>query len=259
MTPKQILQAASHETFGDEEFGRYRLELDPGFSEEELEIRELGLRAPPIPDEIRELLLFSRGFRLDQMSFAFWGFPSNLNDIFPCGSMIGEEFEGAYSSWTVDVNQRTGEWGPVFSTPYTHTEIVLVAQTIGDFLQQIIETHRLRRDYTPWVGASRQTPSLQTRKTALASRDPVILAFAKELTAWGPEWRIADLRDRRPGCGFSWMEFGHGTIVHRYGSELLFAVSPSLKPRYEGFLHWLFGLRRTPCGLELGGDCAVDR
>jgi len=245
MTAKQVLHTASLETFGEGDGTRYRLELDPGFSEEELKVRELGLRAPPVPDEIRELLLFCRGLTLGEMSVDLWGFSCPLDDLFPCGRVIGAEHEAAYVSWTVDINQRTGEWGPVFYTPDDTPEVILVAQTVGEFLLQIIETHRARRDYDPLAGAPRPPANLQSRDAAVASHDPVTRAFAEELEIWGPLWRIADLRGLRPGSGFSWAEYGPGTVVRRYGSELLFAVIPPPRQRSKGFIRRLFGRRGT--------------
>lgn len=243
MTAKEVLQAAFLEVVGEGDPAPHRLELDPGFSDEELKVRELGLRAPPVPGEIRELLLFCRGFRLGDASFSLWGEPCPLDDLFPCGRVIGIEHDAAYVSWTVDVNQRTGVWGPVFYTPDGTAEVILVARTVGEILQQVIGAYRASRDPSPWRGMLPRSPGVASRDDALASADPVIRAFAEELEPWGTLWRIVDLRDRRPGDGLSWMEFGPDTVVRRYGSELLLAVIPPLRRRSEGFVQRLFARR----------------
>lgn len=249
-SPKQILEAILEETFIDERTGPYRLQLAPGLSEMELNLRELGLPAPPLPAVIRELLLFAEGFKLGATKIGFWCFELfALESMFPCGNLLGDPYgEGSGAFWVLDVSQRTGEWGPVFYVGHDPAEVVLQASGLAEFLEDLIEAHRSQRSILAAIDpfgteVGRLEPCLQNAADWKDAADPALRAFAESLPPRKRGWQVADLRDRRLGTGFSWDRFGPETVVRRFGSELLFALSAPRKAPREGLFHGWFRSR----------------
>jgi len=250
LSPKRVLESALGETFGDGGGGYYTLKLMPGLSAEELAVRELGLDAPAVPDEIRELLRFAEGFELGGDEIGFWGFGcGGLEAAFPCGNLIGETGEGAGNFWCVDVSRRTGAWGPVFYAAHDPPVVVLQSPTLAGFLRDLVASHRDRTGgplaaLAPFITeVCRRDPDLQNAADLQGSDDPVVRRFVEGLPARLGPWLVADLRGGRVGSGFTWGKFGADTIIRRYGSELLFALAPPPTRRPSGFFSRLFGGR----------------
>ena len=59
-----------------------------------------------------------------------------------------------------------------------------------------------------------------------ASRDEVLRTFAATLDE---RFTIVDLRDARPGMGFSWARYGPRTEIRRHGALPIFAYAPPPK------------------------------
>ena len=68
----------------------------------------------------------------------------------------------------------------------------------------------------------------------LQSVDPVLSNFARYLDE---SFQIIDLRQSKPGDGFSWGRYGPRTVVKRFGTLAMFAYQK--KPR--GLISRLFG------------------
>jgi hypothetical protein len=78
--------------------------------------------------------------------------------------------------------------------------------------------------------------ALIPQPAAVISADTTLREFAQSLT---PDAVIADLRDPRPGSGFAWGMFGPRTMVQRFGTERLWALTRP--PKQPGFFSRLFG------------------
>jgi hypothetical protein len=222
-----------------------RLQIDPGFTEQELHILEHSIPAPPLPPETRELLLFTRGFSLPGAAFpfpdgvGFWGFGFGLERVFALGNALCDD--GSGNAWVVDVSQRTGEWGPVFYVCHDPPVALVQSATLTDFIHGILQAAfggeerwlaELDKSVTEmW----RNRKGLEKVMRLYDSTDPFIKKFVQSLDE---RWLVADLRRREPATGFAWGCFGPDTIIQRFGSELLFAIAPPVRSR--GFLRRLF-------------------
>jgi len=215
-TSKQVLENFSQ-----------RVTLMPGLSREE--IAEFQKRLPgPLPDEIRELLGYSAGFHLASVgSVHFTGTTdSQFTKALPFAVTLLADGSGNF--WVVDVNSKSGAWGAVFFVSHDPPVIVVQSPELETFLSQVLDPGQSNPknalNHVRKVGAMRiwkDDPWLISVRDARTVQDPGVSNFAGQL----PEnFRLADLRSREVGSGFSWGLAGPNAEVRRDGAELLFGV-----------------------------------
>jgi hypothetical protein len=230
MTPKKTIEGVLDTNFENEDGNMYKVELQPGLSESELSDFESRF-LKPLPVEIKELLIFCRGFEfgpVDTVDFtgkhAF-----EFESLFPQGVPIASDGFGNF--WIVDINPESGTWAPIFYACHDPPVVVYQSPTLSDFLTKLLKLDRNRRDeeknsidevrekcsHQIW----RQNSGLISFTAARDSNDKVLTMFAEELD---DRFEIVDLRNGEIGAGFSWGRAGPETEVRRYGSELVFAI-----------------------------------
>lgn len=245
MTAKEVLKSARDEIFKDEDGNSYSLTLRPGLSVEEL--REFEKRFPkPIPDDIRELLVYCRGFEFNPVEDV--DFTGNLSfedtSAFPCGVPIVPD--GCGNFWVVDVSPETGAWGPVFYAAHDPPVYVYQSPNLESFLSDLIKLDHSRRQgeqnaidlvhKEASLNVWRKNPGLLSTQQARASGDEMLRAFVDQL---GDAFEICDLRRAEVGAGFSLGRARAEPGVRRFGDTLLFAVEK--KQQSRGLLSRLFG------------------
>lgn len=186
-SPRMILERFSHDGM-----------LRPGLSKEQLALFQAELPGP-LPNEIKDLLLYSTGFEYEASRLL----GSQRRDVdaivtieFRGSGAVGLEFlpfavdllgDGSGNFWVVDVNAG-GEWGAVIFVCHDPPVIAVQAPNLASFLLQILEpmqteprealkyvyddsvTRIWRED--PWL-----TPALDAQK----STDPILSRFAGQL------------------------------------------------------------------------------
>lgn len=238
MTPRELLESTLWETFRDPVGRSGRVELDLPLDEEELEAFE-GLQPARLPDDVRDLLGFARGFTLLGERVDFRGhLPSEFDVPFACGVPIYTDGYGNF--WVVHVHPATGEWAPVLFTSHDPPVIVVQSGDLGDFLEEFFNLLRpgqisnLATIYRVALDVWSQDRGLCRAVELRNAAEPALRAFARTLR---DDSYIADLRHWDPGIGFAWGKFGSATRVRRHGPDLLFALE---KPGREGFPRRLF-------------------
>lgn len=215
----------------------------PGLSEQELSQfrRELG---GLIPNEIEELLLYSAGFaHKPQGTVCFTGHEGfGFEEAFPLSVALLPD--GCGNFWVIDINPESGAWGSVFYVCHDPPVIVVQAPELGVFLSQVLDPNYSKPknalNFVRKEAAMRiwgEDPWLISAHDARLAEDAVVSAFAKRLP---DNFRIADLRSKKVGSGFSWGLAGPNTIIQRCGADLLFGVEQ--KP--PGFLRRILTRRK---------------
>jgi hypothetical protein len=226
-TPKQIMEQHSHLIV--------RL---PGLSKEELiQFRkELG---GVMPNDIDELLQYSAGFDYKKIgTVRFTGHEGfEFEEVFPCSVALLPDGFGNF--WVVDVNPKSGSWGPVFYVCHDPPVVVVQAPELSTFLSQILDPHysypKNALNYVRKEAAMRiwrDDPWLTSVHDARILQDSHVSTFAKQLP---DDFLIADLRSTEVGSGFSWGKAGPNAVVRRGGTDLLFGVQktpPGLLKRF---------------------------
>jgi hypothetical protein len=240
MTLRQLLEAVRAETFQTEDGEEYSVQLQPGLSDQEY--REFAAQFPvPPPEEVRELLLHTRGFTFDPVEeVALTGNDGfEYADAFPHGVPLCGDGYGNF--WVVDVNPESGAWAPIFYACHDPPVFAIQCATLTEFLQELFKMGRLEPNAIDRVHEEAvfeiwdRNPGLAPAPEARQSADPDVRRFAEGLP---DNAHVADLREVRAGSGFSWGRHGARTDVKRDGARLLFAITP---PEKQGFLQRLFG------------------
>lgn len=226
--PKELLQKFSQS-----------VTLLPGLSELEIDRFRERLQSP-IPGEIQQLLAYSAGF--DSPLFGSVRFTGHagfeLADVFPRSIPLLPD--GCGNFWVVDIHPRDGAWGCVFYACHDPAVIAVQAQELTIFLSQILNPQEgTPKDAIRYVHEEavrliwKADPWVVSVQDARLTPDPVVSKFAEQL----PEnFRVADLRAKKIGSGFSWGKAGPSAGLRRDGAELLFAV----EQKGAGFLSRIF-------------------
>jgi hypothetical protein len=207
--------------------------LLPALSERE--IAQFQEQLPgPLPEEIRQLLLYSAGFDSKPQSIrqragtvrltGHEGF--ELPEVFPASVPLLPD--GCGNFWVVDINPQNGAWGAVFYACHDPAVIVVQARDLTTFLSQLLDpeksepenaVHHVHEEAVTVIW--KDDPWLVSVQDARAARDAVVSKFAEQLP---DNYRVADLRSRKIGSGFSWGKAGPGADIRRSGAELVFGV-----------------------------------
>ena len=213
------------------------IEYVPGLTAESIESVEqrVGL---PLPEELRTLLTYCAGIREAEIDFTGEAMHSDYtwDEVFPNGLPIARDGSGNF--WVLDITPDTTAAAPIFFACHDAPVVLYQSPDIAGFLREMLgKGGSLTRDvhedrlFDVW----RKNPGVIDHATALQSSDAAIRAFALQLPN---HFQIVDLRNVRPGMGFSWGRYGPKTEVRRHGHERMFAYA---KPPGRGFFGKLFG------------------
>lgn len=221
------------------------LELAPGLTDAEIDTLESTLPCR-IPADVRELLHLCSGFAnspLDIVDFTGRDCDYGDDSVFPHAHSIASDGFGNF--WVVDLLPESQHWGPIWFACHDAPLILYQSATLQEFLielfkfgqppfQSLVDDVHEDRPFNVW----RTNPGVLEHADAMTSNDRTIREFAQEL---GPAFEVIDLRNARPGMGFSWGRYGPRTEVRRCGHLPVWACArPEKQP---GFFARLFGRR----------------
>jgi cell wall assembly regulator SMI1 len=240
MSLVDIIKTAQSASLLDENGDNIQLERLPPASVEEIEAFA-ALLPCPLPDDVHELLAYTRGFEdvfVDRVDFTGESMLFGQEEIFPHGVPIASD--GCGNFWVVDLTEESTRFGPVYFACHDAPIILYQSDSLADFLielfragsaphQSLIDDVHEDRLYDVW----RKNPGVLSYADCSASSDLVIQEFVQKLD---PTWSIIDLRDASPGMGFSWGRYGPNTELKRHNMLPIFAYR-----RPKGWLQRLFG------------------
>ncbi len=239
MKPIQILREAKSRSLIDEDGDEIEVSLLPGLGEIGLKEFEDSLPCT-LPEEVRELLLLTRGFEgavADQVDFTGSDLEFELKRVFPHGVPIAADGFGNF--WVVDLTPESTTFGPIWFACHDAPVILYQSRDLSEFLvelfkacqpphESLINDVHEDRIQNVW----RTNPGVSTFEACVESSDSVLREFASALD---PSFQIIDLRSAQPGDGFSWGRYGPNTVVRRHGLHPVFAYQ-----RKVGFLQKIF-------------------
>ena len=203
MTPKALLERTLPETFHDAAGRSGRVELELPLTATEVETFQ-GRQPAPLPEDVRDLLRFTRGFSLLGERVDFRGeVQSEFEPAFCCGVPIRTDGFGSF--WIVHVHPGTGEWAPVLFTSQDPPVVVVQSRALVDFLEELFNLFRpgrvsaLEAVYQVALDIWSHDRGLRTVAEARDSPDPTIRVFAQTLKDGA---YVADLRGQVVGSGF---------------------------------------------------------
>ena len=227
MAAVDVLREAARRQLVSDDGEPVRLDFDPPLTEPEIGAFQQTLPCP-LPPDIRELLRFCRGFEGGAADFVdFTGARCSFahEEVFPHGLPIAADGYGNF--WVVDLTPQSTAWGPIYFACHDAPVILYQGPDLEHFLAELLklsapphtsavsEVHDDRRHHV-W----RKNPGVRPQAECLASGDPVLSAFARELE---PAFQVVDMRNCDVGFGFSWGRYGPDTVIRRCGTLPVFA------------------------------------
>jgi hypothetical protein len=209
-----------------------------------------GLRARPLPPEIRELADHCGGFDLlDEFGWDPECGSAVLEGVFSSGVAVGVWSDGTGGGAVIDVHPQSGRWGAVVHLDHDPPRMVVLGRDLGEWL--VILFDRCRRalrspegspareawEDTCWGDAPllREIRPVPAEVVRASTTDVELARFAAGLP---PDAVVCDLRDARAG---DWVDLG--TMSHdpvhedrpydvgvRMGDELVFAYRAEGSP-----------------------------
>ena len=223
--PLELLKQIQTNKFYDEDGNLIEIEMMPSITESEL--RKLKSKiAVPIPIDVMKLLQYSKGLYglLDSIDFT-GNLAFEMKDLFPYGLPIAHDGFGNF--WVIDFTSKSTDWGPIFFCCHDAPVIVFHANSLAEFLEDLIEygrdmeSSRLNQVHEKLhLKIWRENPNVLTYEECINSSDQSLYQFVSSLN---PKYLIIDLRNPKIGDGFSWGRFGPKTVLKRYGEERIFA------------------------------------
>ena len=230
----EYLKQTEGTVFVNEDGYKDDFKLRPPLSDQELSAFEAGLPCT-LPDEMREVLRFARGFDgvLDGIDFAD---PSEFGreDIFPHARTLAADGYGNF--WVVDLTPESKSFGPIYYVCHDPPAIVFQTDSLLHFVREVV-----RFGNKPWKSEIddvheafssriwRENPCALSFAQCLARGDAHLKAFAESL---GESWEFADLRNPKLGDGFSWGRYGARTLNKRCGDQRIFACQKKEKKSF---------------------------
>ena len=239
MSLVEIIRTAQSMPLAYEDGDSIQFEMLPPLSAKQIDSFATTLPCP-LPDDVRELLAYGRGFEgvIDCVDFTGEGLCYEQKEIFPHGVPFAFDCYGNH--WVVDLTEHSKTFGPIYFACHDAPVILYQSDTLADFLQELVrmcqppykslidDVHEDRL-YQVW----RKNPHLMTPQSCTESSDSELQDFAKQLDS---SWHVIDLRHATPGMGFSWGRYGPNTELTRHEHHPIFAYRrpPGLLKRFFG-------------------------
>ncbi|RXK57789.1 SMI1/KNR4 family protein [Lacibacter luteus] len=242
MTVIEQLKSLLENTYISEDGDEYKIELREGLTDNEIELLAQRLPTGQIPNDVRELLRFTKGFEfygIDEITFDGVG-QFGFENIFPYSVQLGHDGFGNF--WILDIDSK-GIWGNVFYVCHDPAVVVKQSDNLAQFINHIdeygrdIENSNLNTIHEKTVfDIWKNNNGFIEITEARNSDDTTLKNFALTLA---DNFVIADLRDKPTKSGFAWGKFGPNLDkAIKCTDELIWGIEKAEK---KGFFSKLFG------------------
>jgi cell wall assembly regulator SMI1 len=139
MSPADLVKAASSQNLTMEDGEPDPLELMPPLTAQQVNEFEATLPCR-LPDDVRELLAFCRGFTgggLDFVDFTGRDCSFEFEPAFPHGLAFAADGYGNF--WVVDLLPSSTVWGPIYLACHDAPVILYQGPTLAHFLEELFK------------------------------------------------------------------------------------------------------------------------
>jgi cell wall assembly regulator SMI1 len=242
MTSIEQLKSILNEQYVSEDDDKYKVELKPGLTDQQIDKLATQLPSGQIPTDIRELLKFASGFEFlspDEVTFDGVG-QFGFENIFPYSVQLAGDGFGNF--WILDVDNK-GNWGNVFYVCHDPAVVVKHSENLAEFIKHIHEFGKEGLQSNLDIIHEKTVMDIWGKDNGFVevdqarnSNDTTLKNFALQLP---DNFLIADLRNKPNKTGFAWGKFGPNIDnAVRYETELLWGFE---KAKKKGLLSKLFG------------------
>lgn len=240
MTPKQQLESILSNQYESEDGDLYKIELLDGMTDSEIENLKNQLPDNNLPNEIEELLRFSKGFEfygLEEVrfdAFAHFGF----EEMFPKSIQLAGDGFGNF--WILDIDSK-GKWNSVYYVCHDPSVVVKHSENLTEFIRHVDEFGLKRNQSTLDIIHEETVMEIWSEKVGIMEKNEKDYDFENGQFELPEMYLVADLSNQPIKTGFPWGKAGPNTKIIRPTDEPIWIVEKRVK---QGFLSKLFGANK---------------
>jgi len=240
MTARQQLEAILTNQYESENGDLYKVELLSGMTNDEIETYKTQLPRKRLPEEIEDLLRFSRGFSfygLEEVRFDTFGY-FGFEEMFPNSVQLAGDGFGNF--WILDVDSK-GNWNSVYYVCHDPAVIVKHSENLKQFIEHVDEYGKKGQESNLDIIHEKVVMDVWAQKVGIMESNEKDYDFENGMIALPEMFLVADLTDKPIKTGFPWGKSGPKTKIIRPTDEPIWIVEKKVK---QGFLSRLFGDRK---------------
>lgn len=240
MTPRQQLESILSNQYESEEGDLYKVELLDGMTESEIENLKNQLPNNKLPNEIEELLRFSKGFDfygLDEVRFDAFGH-FGFEKMFPKSIQLAGDGFGNF--WILDIDSK-GNWNSVYYVCHDPAVIIKHSENLTEFIRHVDEFGQKGNQSNLDIIHEKTVIEIWREKDGMMEKNEKDYDFENGQVELPEMFLVADLTNKPIKTGFSWGKSGPNTKIIRPSDEPIWIIEKRVK---QGFLSRLFGGRK---------------
>lgn len=237
MTPKQQLESILSNQYESEDGDSYKVELLDGMTDSEIENLKSQLPNNNLPNEIKELLRFSKGFEfygLEEVRFDTFGH-FGFEELFPNSIQLAGDGFGNF--WILDIDSK-GNWKSVYYVCHDPAVIVKHSENLSDFIKHVDEFGQKGNQSNLDIIHEKTVMEIWDEKVGIMEKNEKDYNFENGQVELPEMFLVADLTDKPIKTGFPWGKSGPNTMIIRPTDEPIWIIEKRVK---QGFLSRLFG------------------
>jgi len=214
MTPKQQLESILYNQYESEDGDLYKVELLDGMAESEIENLKSQLPKNNLPNEIEELLSFSRGFEfygLEEIRFDAYGH-FGFEEIFPNSIQLAGDGFGNF--WILDIDSK-GNWNSVYYVCHDPAVIVKHSENLVEFIKHVDEFGQKGNQSTLDIIHEKTVMETWSEKVGIMQKNKKDYDFENGQVVLPEMFLVADLTNKPIKSGFIWGKSGSITKIIR--------------------------------------------
>jgi SMI1 / KNR4 family (SUKH-1) len=241
MTPKERLESILNNEYESEDGDLYKVELLEGMGESE--INEFQNNAPNkyLPNEIKDLLKFTRGFEffgLEEVQFDAYGH-FGFEEVFPNSIQLAGDGFGNF--WILDIDSK-GNWKEVYYVCHDPAVIVKHSENLSDFIGHVNEFGLKGGESNLDIIHEKIVMDIWNQKVGIMEQNETDYNFSSKINEQLPEsFMVADLTNMPIKTGFAWGKFGANAKIIKVDDKPIWIIEKKIK---QGFLARLFNRQK---------------
>ena len=240
MTATAKLKSILTKTYESEDGDSYKVELLDGMTEGEINEFKNKLPNKFLPNEIEELLRFSKGFEfygLEEIRFDAFG-QFGFEEMFPYSIELAGDGFGNY--WILDIDSK-GNWNSIYYVCHDPAVIVKHSENLSEFINHVNEFGEKGRNSNLDIIHERIVMEIWQEKIGIMERNDKDYDFETAHINLPEIFLVADLTDKPIRTGFIWGKSGPKTKIIRPNDYPIWIVEKKVK---QNFLSRLFGRKK---------------
>lgn len=237
MTPKEQLTSILSNKYESEDEDLYTVELLDGMTDSEIDSLKSQLPTNTLPNEIEELLRFSKGFEfygLEEVRFDAFGH-FGFEEMFPYSIQLASDGFGNF--WVLDIDSK-GNWNSVYYVCHDPAVIVKHFENLTEFIKHVDEFGQKGNQSILDIIHEQTVMEIWNEKVGIMEKNEKNYDFNKVKVELPEMFLVADLTNQPIKTGFPWGKSGPNAKIIRLNDEPIWIVEKRVK---QGFLARIFG------------------